>query len=200
MRRRNFIKTGLIFVPAYLAGKRLFGDVPPIGAFGSPPPAAPAGPTCATSRAAVTGATQTSPKCGDQVSDLYQAGNFTNIAASYTVCQATLRLSKSGTPTNISASIWTNNAGVPGSMIGIAVTVAGSAVGASEGDVVFSGFSVALNSSTQYHVVIKADVVDSNNYFVWAARSTSFKGSSSADGVTWSGGSNYQGKFTLFSS
>lgn len=157
-------------------------------------------PACNTTRYTFSGVTQTNLHCGDAAPELYIASRFTNIAANYTACKVTARLSKVGNgPAFVMAAIYTNAGGsLPGTLIGSSAAIPGASLGVAEGDATFL-ISAALTSGTIYHLVLWASGIDASNYFIAYSRTGSFLSSISPNGLAWTQSGDNKFKFTLFS-
>lgn len=71
--------------------------------------------------------------------------------SSYTVCTLQFYIKQAGTATgNISASVWSNSAGSPGSNLGSSGSIAANTISTTSSWVSFTGLSVAVTSGTQY--------------------------------------------------
>jgi len=150
-----------------------------------------------------TAATTGSEAVGHLTSAQWVAFIFTAVN-SFTVTQAVLRLSRTGSPTfNVDVRIYTDNAGNPGTLIGTGSgTVAASSVATSESDVMFTGLSAAITAGTKYHIVIHCSATqNSSNDLLWEH---SFGVAAdivhnSTDGSTWSTfNSSVKSKYTLY--
>lgn len=121
----------------------------------------------------------------------------------YTVCSAVVRGGKAGTggSMNISAEIWSDSSGLPGTIVGTAsATILGSSFPSSEADVTFTGMSASITSGTTYWLVCHADATsDNTNYPLWYYVGFDATGDEvSANGTSWSTVNNRLLKFTLY--
>ena len=125
---------------------------------------------------------------------------------SYTACKVGIWLSKpAGTtpPMNMTAYIYDDNAGMPGSLVGTACeTLAASTVPeTTAAEIVFTGCSANLTAGNYYHVVIFGSAVDSTNYVGWdytTAAGALIWSDDNGTGTWNSGGANRQGMFRVY--
>jgi hypothetical protein len=137
--------------------------------------------------------------------ETYHASYFV-AGSSYTATSINLRLGKVGSPTmNLTAYIYSDNAGVPGTMLtgGASGVVAASTINSSEGDTSFTGLTCSITSGTKYWIVLFGSAVDASNYVAWymanAASDPLGRTKKSTNASTWTGVSNNkQDKFTVF--
>ena len=155
---------------------------------------------CSTSADTVTGTTSSTYSIGQFGGQRGKGMPFV-AGGSYTICSATIRLSKTGTAAfNLHAYIYTNVSSLPGAQVGTgSASVAASSVGSTEQDVVFSGMSVSLTSGTTYWLCLVPDSFDGSNYINWAA-STGSLTIAEYNGSIWDAFTTFaaSGKFTLY--
>ena len=166
---------------------------------------AAAAPTCNTTSDEVTGATSGSFPIGQYGVTVWMSDKFT-AADTGTVCSVKYRLLYTGTPgsATLSACLYTDNAGLPGTLIGTcsaAITESVQFTVGTEQDVTFVNMSAAKTASTVYHWVVHRSAANSTNYPSWAQISGYYANNTntSVDGTSWSlGGINNQAKFTAY--
>lgn len=148
---------------------------------------------------------------GGAASTKYMASRFT-AATSYTLTRVDVYLDKIGSPTfNITASIYTDNAGNPGTLIGSGSTnsIGAGSVTGSEALYSLTGLNATINTgiATTYFIVFTVDTVgDITNHCRWhrnASTTNQASGShkivESADASTWStSSSTRQSKFATY--
>jgi hypothetical protein len=203
IKRRNFIKTGLIWVPA-AAVLPVLGQAPfrssawRAGAFGSQV-AGGGGGSCNTSSQTFAGATTSS--VSNSISYNWISGSFTATETA-TICKVVLRLKKTAAPTyNMTVRLYNATAAEPTTPIGGADSTAVNAatVTGSEGDVTFQDFSYSVTNTNQYAWVLKlsfeaVDLIDVH-YGGGASEHIKLSGDS---GVGWDEWDNRQIKFTNY--
>jgi hypothetical protein len=177
----------------------LFGSAPDIGAV----PFSGSG-GCATPQDSNTGTSSPQPMpVGEYTSSKYMSMPFT-AGSSYTLCGVTLRMAKVLNPPNMTAYVYTDNSGVPGTLLGTgSASFNSSTLSSSEGDAAFVSLTASLTAGTQYWIVVELSSVDNNDFTDWyyTGGSASNVFQSSADGSTlWQTQNSYViGKFTTFS-
>lgn len=145
---------------------------------------------CTTARDSVTGnPTGTQPSLGLNSGDVYDAFNFV-AGSTYTLCKITMQMGNQGSPTfTMTASIYTDNAGSPGTLIGTASSsVNASSLSNSFASINFVSLSASLVSGTTYWVVFKqtGSANDSANCVRWGALTGStFASKTSSNGTSW---------------
>lgn len=141
---------------------------------------------CSTLADSVTGTSAGNESLGSFSSSTYKGGNFT-AASSYTLCSVTLRLAKVSSPTQTAyAAIYTDNSGVPGTLVGTqSANSSMSGWSASEGDVTFTGMSAAITSGSVYWIILRASAADSSNYGAIYRLGGSGIFANSSNGSTW---------------
>ena len=161
--------------------------------------------SAATPKIWITNSTTGSLAIGRYATAVWVATRFTNTAGSFTTASATLRLSKSGSPTGLlSAHIYSNDIGTNAPSVEIgsgSLTVSESSLGSTEGDVEFAGMSVGLTNGIYWLVVKKSGDPNSSNYSVWHYQSATYFASGllyAWSGSAWSPLSySTQGKFII---
>ena len=146
-----------------------------------------AGATLKDSNTAASNGSQT---FGGAAGTKYIAGRFTSGATGYTLTRVDVYLAKVGTPSfNISASIYTNNADSPGTLVGTGSTnsIATGDLTASEALYSFTGLSAGLSATTDYYIVLTCNSVgDISNRGLWYHNSSAANQTdTSSDATTW---------------
>ena len=177
----------------------LFGSAPDIGAL----PFSGSG-GCATPRDSNTGPSSPNPMTvGQYTSSKYMSMPF-KVGSTYTLCGLTLRMAKINNPPNMTAYVYTDNSGVPGTLLGTgSASFNSSTLSSSEGDAAFVGLTASLTAGTQYWIVVELSSVNNSDYTDWyyTGGSASNVFQSSPNGSTqWQTQNSYViGKFTTFS-
>lgn len=102
---------------------------------------------------------------GADVATYYSCSFFT-AAATWNACSVTVTLYKIGSPTgNLTASYWTDNAGIPGTLVGSwSAPVSATTLGTGSSTITFTGLAANLSSGTGYWLVLHDDTaIDINN-------------------------------------
>ena len=167
------------------------------------PVARPAGCTTAGFTQGTTANNGSASVCNN--SNKYVGQQFT-ADGTYTACKVDVNLQKVGTPSvNLDVSIYTDNAGVPGTLIGTASDViASSTISTSPTTYTFVNMSASLTSGTLYWIVLHASAgVDNSNYIIFVGTGGSSPNTSpyaSINGTSWStlGSSGDALIFTLY--
>lgn len=203
MKRRAFIKTGLIFVPTAFAQAQMNITRPGFVA-GVLKPASGGGGGCTTARDTINGTTTGS---GNTEGYRFAAQRFT-AGASTTICRAVLRLAKSAGKTGtLTVAIYSHNSagsGTPNASLSNG-TLSIAALGTSEGDGEITSLSASLTSGTVYWVVID-DPTNGGGFdggTIWYYEASGAVANNmvySSDGSTWSElNNNTRFKFILYS-
>jgi hypothetical protein len=157
---------------------------------------------CTTLRESQTTASAT-VSCFNGSSTTFVGSQWTT-AATYTLCRLTTRIYRVGTPTGtITAYIYTNNLGEPGTLLATSTTTisAGALTDSTAGeDAGFTFAGLSLTSGTAYYMVLGSSAVSGANFVRWVAGATSTGNTdSSADATTWASVGTRQLGFQAFS-
>lgn len=204
--RRNFIKTGLIYVPVFAgitssvlgqdARRRLLLKQR----------ASAGAASCNTARDSITHASPTDVGLVG-ISGIQKRSVAFTAGASYTLCKAILRLDKVGTPSGylLNVSLWDalGAGGRPGSQIGTQSddVDANTMTNGTPNAVTFSNISATVVNTTAYNLVLSIGTVNDSNYVRWWNQTYS-AATCSMSGGTWNApdGTPRDLLFELFSS
>ena len=164
MDRRDFLKrqamvwTGLLWLPKAMAMPHRHAAAPMPAGVSTP---------CTTLKDSNTSAFDIGNFLGYSTSYVYNAGIFV-AASTYTCCAISPSVKNVGSPTfSVAFSIWSNNAGVPNTMLGTESTPqSSSGFTTSYQYITFTGLSASIVSGTTYLIVGRAisSPNDATNY------------------------------------
>jgi hypothetical protein len=206
--RRKFLKSGALWVPCAFA---ITGRA--ASKLGIKDPfftaailkAAPGAGGCTTTKDQNLTSADSNLNFGNASGREYIA-SFYVAAATYTLCAFDADIYKVGSPTfDITPQIFSHSVNKPGVSLSSGTLVGAASLPGSAGTLFkFSGLSIAIVSGVTYWLVLQCSTFDAGgNHLRWDSDSTAaFPGYTmmqlSADAVTWSVGSNIQGRFRTY--